>query len=67
LLKTTKQFPHEGVAFNNLAQVLWERGSHEAAINAARQAVELGGPHVEQFQKTLDEIQADKPFIKNSN
>ena len=26
LLKTTKRFPHEGVAFNNLAQVLWEQG-----------------------------------------
>jgi tetratricopeptide (TPR) repeat protein len=61
LLKTTQWFPNEGVAFNNLAQVLWEQGKKEAAIEAARRAVKLGGPHVEQFQKTLDEIQAGRP------
>ena len=59
LQKTTILFPEEGVAFNNLAQVLWEQGKKQEAIKAARQAVKLGGPLVEQYQKTLDEIQAD--------
>jgi tetratricopeptide (TPR) repeat protein len=58
LHKTTVRFPQEGVAFNNLAQVLWEQGRKQEALNAARQAVKLGGPHAAQFQKTLDEIQS---------
>jgi tetratricopeptide (TPR) repeat protein len=61
LQKTTKLFPEEGVAFNNLAQVLWEQGDKQEALRAARQAVKLGGPLVEQYQKTLDEIQTGKP------
>jgi tetratricopeptide (TPR) repeat protein len=61
LNQATVRFPHEGVAFNNLAQVLWEQGKKQQAIKAARRAVMLGGPHVEQFQKTLDEIQSGKP------
>ncbi len=59
LRKTTDLFPEEGVAFNNLAHVLWKQGNKQEAIKAARQAVKLGGPHVEKYQKTLDEIQAD--------
>ena len=61
LKQATARFPYEGVAFNNLAQVLWEQGRNQEAIKAARKAVTLGGPHVEQFQKTLDEIQAGSP------
>jgi tetratricopeptide (TPR) repeat protein len=61
LRKTTVLFPNEGVAFNNLAQVLWEQGKKQEAIKTARQAVTLGGPFVEQYQKTLNEIQSDKP------
>lgn len=64
LQKTTKRFPAEGTAFNNLAQVLWERGKKQQALDAARQAVRLGGPLVEQYQKTLDEIQADDLKLK---
>lgn len=59
LQKTTQRFPEEGIAFNNLAQVLWEQGNKQEALEAARHAVELGGPLLEQYQKTLDEIQAD--------
>ena len=59
LQETTLRFPHQGIAFNNLAQVLWEQGKKQEAIKAARRAVDLGGPHAEQFQKTLDEIIAD--------
>ena len=55
------RFPLEGVAFNNLAQVLWEQGKKQEALKAARQAVKLGGPYVEQFRETLDEIQAGSP------
>jgi tetratricopeptide (TPR) repeat protein len=61
LRKTTDLFPNEGVAFNNLAQVLWEQGKKQEAIKTARQAVKLGGPLVKEYQKTLDEIQADTP------
>ncbi|MGD9174630.1 MAG: PA2778 family cysteine peptidase [Desulfobacterales bacterium] len=61
LRKATDRFPQEGVAFNNLAQVLWEQGKKKEAINAARRAVKLGGPHAEQFKKTLDEIQSGEP------
>ena len=63
LQKTTILFPEEGVAFNNLAHVLWKQGKKQEAIKAGRQAVRLGGPHVEKYQKTLDEIQADDAYI----
>jgi Tfp pilus assembly protein PilF len=59
LQKTTSLFPEEGVAFNNLAHVLWKQGKKQEAIKAARRAVMLGGPHAATFQKTLDEIQSD--------
>ncbi len=61
LRKTTHLFPNKGAAYNNLAQVLWEQGKKQEAVKAARRAVVLGGPLVEHYQKTLDEIQADKP------
>jgi hypothetical protein len=61
LNNATDRFPYEGVAFNNLAQVLWEQGKKQEALKAARQAVKLGGPHAEQFRKTLDEIQSGSP------
>ena len=60
LRRTTELFPNEGVAFNNLAQVLWDQGQNQEAIKTARQAVRLGGPFVDQFQKTLDEFQEDE-------
>ena len=65
LQKTTILFPQEGVAFNNLAHVLWKQGKKQEAMKAARQAVRLGGPHVEKYQKTLDEIQADEADISD--
>jgi tetratricopeptide (TPR) repeat protein len=61
LRKTTNFFPNKGAAFNNLAQVLWEQGKKQEAKEAARQAVMLGGPLVEHYQKTLDEIQSSEP------
>jgi len=61
LQKTTLLFPEEGVVFNNLAQVLLEQGNKLEALKAARRAVELGGPLIKEYQKTLDEIQTDEP------
>jgi tetratricopeptide (TPR) repeat protein len=65
LQKTTILFPEEGVAFNNLAHVLWKQGKKQEAITAAHRAVMLGGPHVEKYQKTLEEIQADRQSISD--
>lgn len=59
LQETTILFPEEGVAFNNLAHVLWKQGQKQEAIKAARRAVMLGGPHAAKYQQTLDEILAD--------
>ncbi len=53
------RFPSEGAAFNNLAQVLYEQGKMKAALAAAEQAVRLGGPLANTFQKTLEEIKSD--------
>jgi tetratricopeptide (TPR) repeat protein len=47
-----------GIAFNNLAQVLWEMGQPEEALTAAHQAIILGGPLLEKFKQTLYEIEA---------
>ena len=49
--------PDAAPAFNNLAQVLSERGKKEEALVAAKRAVELGGPLVETYRKTLKEIE----------
>jgi hypothetical protein len=43
-------------AFNNLANVLAERGKLSDALAAAEQAVNLGGPLLAATQATLDEI-----------
>jgi tetratricopeptide (TPR) repeat protein len=59
--EATRRFPTNGSAFNNLAQVLWEQEKQEEAQEAARKAVELGGPLVNTYRKTLEQIQAGKP------
>jgi hypothetical protein len=48
--------PANGSAFNNLAHVLSLLGRWEEAESAARQAVALGGPHIELFRQTLADI-----------
>lgn len=53
--------PLSGAAFNNLAHVLLDLGRREDALTAARQAVALGGPLQNVFQKTLEEIEAAAP------
>jgi tetratricopeptide (TPR) repeat protein len=59
--EATRRFPTNGMAFNNLAQVLWERDNRKEALEAARKAVDLDGPMVEEYRRTLKEIQAGKP------
>jgi len=48
--------PKNGMAFNNLAQVLADQGKRKEAVAAAQRAVELGGPLLENFKQTLEEI-----------
>lgn len=52
----TVAHPESGIALNNLAQALADQGRWAEAENAVNQALALGGPHVEKFQATLDEI-----------
>ena len=52
--------PEAGVAFNNLAQVLLELGRPDAALAAAKRAIELGGPHLESFERTRSQIEAGR-------
>jgi Flp pilus assembly protein TadD len=59
--EAARRFPTNGMAYNNLAQVLWERDNRKEALEAARKAVDLGGPLVEEYRRTLKEIQAGKP------
>lgn len=49
--------PDAAPAFNNLAQVLSERGKRDEALAAAKRAVEIGGPLVETYRATLREIE----------
>jgi Flp pilus assembly protein TadD len=53
----THRFPAHGSTFNNLAHVLWQQGKQQAAVDAARRAVALGGPLVNVYRETLEEIQ----------
>lgn len=53
--------PDCGVVFNNLAQVLWEQGHQQEALDAASKAVALGGDPKAVYAQTLEEIQLAKP------
>lgn len=57
----THRFPTHGSGFNNLAHLLWNQEKQEEALKAAQKAVELGGPLVNTYRKTLEQIQAGKP------
>jgi tetratricopeptide (TPR) repeat protein len=56
--QATLEHPAAADAWNNLAQVLFERGRQPAALVAARRAVELGGPRLPLYQATLAAIAA---------
>ncbi len=49
--------PRSGAAYNNLAHVLMELNRQEDALEVINQAIRLGGPLAEVFQKTRTEIQ----------
>ena len=49
--------PQSGAAHNNLAHVLMELDRQEEALEVIHQAIRLGGPLAEVFQKTRTEIQ----------
>jgi hypothetical protein len=53
--------PGNGAAFNNLADVLLRQGRKSEALDAVRQAIALGGPGKDTFQKTLEEIESTLP------
>jgi hypothetical protein len=53
-----RHHPDYAPALNNLAQILYEQGELEQALDYARQAVALGGIYLETYQSTLDTIQA---------
>ena len=52
----TTAHPLAAAAFNNLAQTLADQGRLDAALEAARKAVSLGGPGLPAAQATLEEI-----------
>jgi len=56
--------PQDGVVCNNLAQVLGEQGKREQALQYARRAVAIGGPHEQTFRATLNAIQAGDPLVR---
>lgn len=54
--QATQDHPDAAAAFNNLAQVLAERGKLNEALATAERAVSLGGPLRSATQVTLEEI-----------
>jgi tetratricopeptide (TPR) repeat protein len=56
--RATRDHPDSAPAFNNLAQTQLDLGKLKDAEASARRAVELGGPHVETYRATLEEIRA---------
>jgi len=59
--QATVDHPNAAAAFNNLAQVLAERGKLDEALPAAERAVSLGGPLLVTTQATLAEIRKASP------
>ena len=51
--------PQAANAHNNLAQVLFEQGRKQEALEAAQRAVAIGGPMAEVYETTLREIQSN--------
>ena len=59
--RATAAHPPAAAAFNNLAQTLADQGKLDAALEASRKAVSLGGPSLPTAQATLDEILKKQP------
>jgi tetratricopeptide (TPR) repeat protein len=56
--ETIHLHPRAGAAYNNLAQILMERGRYPEALEMARKAVSLGGPLQALYHQTLQEIES---------
>lgn len=54
--RAIRLYPRAAAAFNNLAQTLADQGKLDAALDAARTAVSLGGTSLPQAQATLEQI-----------
>ncbi len=54
--RATRDHPNAAPAFNNLAQVLADQGRLQEAEEVVRQAVYLGGPLLERYEQTLQQI-----------
>ena len=52
--------PDAAVAFNNLAQTLSDQRRWQEAEASAQRALALGGPHVDTYRATLEEIRAKR-------
>jgi tetratricopeptide (TPR) repeat protein len=52
-------------AYNNLAQIWADRRQWDKAEPLARRAVELGGTHIEEYKKTLNDILQKRAAAKN--
>lgn len=55
--QAAQDHPDSVAAFNNLAQTLADQTRYEEAMEAARQAVSLGGPLLQTAQETLADIE----------
>jgi tetratricopeptide (TPR) repeat protein len=53
-------YPSNGMPMNNLAQVFWEQGKKEQAIQVIRHAIELGGPFKYVFEETLHNFEQNE-------
>jgi tetratricopeptide (TPR) repeat protein len=62
--QATLAHPESGDAWNNLAQVLFEQGQRDAAAQAARRAVAIGGPRLATYAATLAVIEPASPLAK---
>ncbi len=56
LQKLISTHPGSAIGHNNLAQLLFETGKIKKAFSHAQQAVNIGGKHLSEFQKTLAAI-----------
>jgi tetratricopeptide (TPR) repeat protein len=56
--QATVDNPNAADAWNNLAQVLYETGKLREARDAAKRAVDIGGPRMELYASTLATIEA---------
>ena len=58
LREATKLSPNSAIAFNNLAQVLFEQGKVTEALDAATRAVAIGGAMQSVYRETFEEIKS---------